>query len=1195
MKTIKTVTSLPSTYFNEHLSNAIKFSHNLTRTTFFSSLPIKPYAETNKAAINSALQTLAITYVANVISKTTFFGFNKCIVGGTDTLIDNWFLKNSNTVGQNLLVDYLLQPNLLGNFEPDRATLAKSIADNASSDQFLTAFLLDCDTLKSMLPAKLLLMMLKIIDNSGPNYRKVHQVWVGNERWEVIKDFEFKNWLDVSKPSFRQNMPLFTQINPLVKAAIAKADPPIVKHYTAANWAHRTETTTKYGMAAQNWIGSAARPNGFFSGTWADNVIKTDTKDGGCLAEGTKMLLANGNSKNIEDLQPGDILLSANGSKSAFSGELTLNENVDAFYSINDDKPFMSLEHVVMSQKGWCSMSPTLSMNTNPHLSVTQLEVGDVIWKVKKVNGLEVEYEMVVVEQINIHHTNYHGPVKAYALNLRGDQSNHANAYCCHSGYPNITATYVAANVATKMEEREQKRFFKQLEKMAPQFEKAIGKGPFKFVMHALKDAKQINSNAPHTDKHGKLKSMSSGVKHLAIPNYNLHHIEGNDSITKSINQFGILNGHCFINGDLIDTQSNSDTISWSREVDGQKEEGSIKLFSHKLIGRGHIKRGKVTASFMLGAMNVYKMDIGKGQDKWLNLKMGSKPDGNGSLHYMGYLEDPNDPSNNEDLKENSTVIFSEIKETGMLHASISFDLTYCSFGGSDYIEAEIDFSPNYMDFSGEIFKYDEEKDNNNYKGEKKDLVGSYIETTTVSSFKKQLTKKMKTQPAQLVNLDLSGVSSSDHIKNGAFTAMTEILDVSVLAGGLNIPDQQLVQRSTFGKLKELMLVALANKDEQTFSFFGQKKPVVGKNGDLSEKIAAIANDSKMSSFLTDKFAVGYLTQAFSASTDDKIKPKYDAVPNLEDKLSYFWKGKNESSFAADPQYNIATEKLQNYVYAENVPGLTDYIADGGEKWAKALYDYMTFPPTLEILALSNDLDNKRRLTHLCSILQALDSTGQIKNGDKLISYSTSLYSKVIERRLGDFGVKSKLSGKEEYTKFMTEYFKQYIASILDPTSSWSTEVRAEAKKDLDELRKVIGAKEIADLASEMKGIISNAASVIGKFKHGPLAKKINDWAKGYAAESVGKDRAVKIGKFMGNILAMGTYAFGFSQLIQAFFNWDKLTDPQRVSLVATTLNMGASIFNDIASWRSAKLVASADSKFSEIIKAQRYLNTRLE
>lgn len=178
----------------------------------------------------------------------------------------------------------------------------------------------------------------------------------------------------------------------------------------------------------------------------------------GCVKEGTKILTVTGNYIPIELIHQGMEILNCNGSVSLTSDELVINDKVDRLYSVNGDEPFMSLEHAILTQRGWCSLAPELSMNINSNFKVEKLKVGDIIQKAKSVDG-NIVYTKEVVERINI--ANNTPNTRCYDLHFfDGFNSYFANGYPCLLNYPTFTLSSLKKNLSL-MTAEQQERFNK--------------------------------------------------------------------------------------------------------------------------------------------------------------------------------------------------------------------------------------------------------------------------------------------------------------------------------------------------------------------------------------------------------------------------------------------------------------------------------------------------------------------------------------------------------------------------------------------------------------------------------------------------------------------------------------------------------------------------------------------------------------
>lgn len=132
-------------------------------------------------------------------------------------------------------------------------------------------------------------------------------------------------------------------------------------------------------------------------------------------------------------------------------------------------------------------------------------------------------------------------------------------------------------------------------------------------------------------------------------------------------------------------------------------------------------------------------------------------------------------------------------------------------------------------------------------------------------------------------------------------------------------------------------------------------------------------------------------------------------------------------------------------------------------------------------------------MTHLCTLLHALDQDAviDVEDGEK-ITYSTSLYSRVMDVRLNFIISRFSTDNKEMGVEFLTEFYKQYFNSLLS-RGKWEASVLAEAKKDLVELMEEYDVDNVNDLVVELGDIIADFMEVLIKSKDLPLPAVINN------------------------------------------------------------------------------------------------------
>ena len=206
--------------------------------------------------------------------------------------------------------------------------------------------------------------------------------------------------------------------------------------------------------------------------------------DSGCVKAGTKILTADNRLVSVEDIVENTAVRNCMDSVSKTDNELIKNTEVEMLYSINDDEPFMSLEHAVLTERGWCSLDPEASMSINRFNKVSKLIKGDIIKKISVINGV-LKYEDCRIEKINI----APNTEKAVCYDLHfydGYNSYYANGYPVLLNYPGFTLSGLMENIGG-MTEEEKARFMKMSEEYNDVLVKAFGKSNMDMFFMSVK------------------------------------------------------------------------------------------------------------------------------------------------------------------------------------------------------------------------------------------------------------------------------------------------------------------------------------------------------------------------------------------------------------------------------------------------------------------------------------------------------------------------------------------------------------------------------------------------------------------------------------------------------------------------------------------------------------------------------------
>lgn len=657
----------------------------------------------------------------------------------------------------------------------------------------------------------------------------------------------------------------------------------------------------------------------------------------------------------------------------------------------------------------------------------------------------------------------------------------------------------------------------------------------------------------------------------MIIPKLSLQYNQAGSTNEPPVQHIALFNHQILVDGSPAETHYDGDHLYWQREnPQGQQEHGILKLFSHGLMGNGVISTDGSKHVFTAEAMFRYATTVD--QEYWVSFEMGFQEDDQGQKHAYGAFVVKDDPSASEQLNKGTTLLFTIVQDDqkqDVLHVHFDVDPMCCSLGFSKWISGDFNFTLDYSRFSGTLYEYDETAAD--YHGLSHPLSGVYEDTASIQGLKTSVKSFFNARPPR-----------APRLKSARLAFPQSLLQAQTLIGDINLtvedlyslptPDMKNLQELSFSKLKSLMLYTI---DDEQRKWFGEKKPEVGDSGPLTQGDINLVNNTVIADFLKDKFAIGYLTQAFSSSDDDKIKEQFEQIPNYSDKLNYFWKGSGDNCFSKERGYNLATAALLDSAFVSCVPGLSPYLSDQPELWAQKLYDYCSEPFTLNGLALQNTLDGRARLTHLCTLLHSLDQQARIETSEgKKVHYATALYSKVMDVRLNFIIARFTSDNHEEGVAFLTEYFKVCFEKLL-AGDIWKGEVLKTATTELNDLMAELKVDNVNDLVLKLAESISNAMEIFVRFKDLPLPERINNWAK-----------TSRIAQKIGGFMTMGVYGFGAYMTLNMFMGWNQLKPEQKTLAVIEVVNLTANIVNDFTSWKAASKLASAEATADELMVA---------
>jgi hypothetical protein len=96
-----------------------------------------------------------------------------------------------------------------------------------------------------------------------------------------------------------------------------------------------------------------------------------------CFTGTTRVLMADGSERPIEQIDAGDVVLGSNGEPNLVLGVNRPALSTRVLYALNDDDYFVTAEHPFLTTTGWKSIDPARTRSEHPAVVTTQLRVGD--------------------------------------------------------------------------------------------------------------------------------------------------------------------------------------------------------------------------------------------------------------------------------------------------------------------------------------------------------------------------------------------------------------------------------------------------------------------------------------------------------------------------------------------------------------------------------------------------------------------------------------------------------------------------------------------------------------------------------------------------------------------------------------------------------------------------------------------------
>lgn len=486
MSCLKKYKSVPDSKLRQRMVNAVQHADGNIKTALFNAVPASTYLTYNAQQGQAALKEFAVKYAAFVVSQNTARSFHASVCNVSYSTIQQWFSSNGATVGLWMTIDCLVEEKELSNLQASKNQILSSMVEKGKDPVFINGFLVECDTGGSSIPAKLFLNLISWLDTSGQSLQSVLPAWKSSERWSNVQDYDTFNWFAGVAALFAQETDAYNTVKTAVDQAIGVRTGPY--SYTRREvvatgvngiplYSDVTHERYEYGEALLNWLNLSDGPSQYQmrSGSSPNNFEEKQQESSGCIRENTPIRMADGSVKLIQHIEPGDLVLNGHGTFSVCSTEQIYNPFVLEMYSINEESVFLSPEHALMTDRGWCSLNPYLSKQLNPNVTINRLEVGDRLWRFKPHEDGSHAVEKVVVANINVERAESQSFI-GYDLHFsEGYHSYYANDYLCLLSYPEMTIANILANVKQHMSAAEEIQFISMVRHNELLFRKAFG------------------------------------------------------------------------------------------------------------------------------------------------------------------------------------------------------------------------------------------------------------------------------------------------------------------------------------------------------------------------------------------------------------------------------------------------------------------------------------------------------------------------------------------------------------------------------------------------------------------------------------------------------------------------------------------------------------------------------------------------
>lgn len=305
--------------------------------------------------------------------------------------------------------------------------------------------------------------------------------------------------------------------------------------------------------------------------------------------------------------------------------------------------------------------------------------------------------------------------------------------------------------------------------------------------------------------------------------------------------------------------------------------------------------------------------------------------------------------------------------------------------------------------------------------------------------------------------------------------------------------------------------------------FFAETQPVLDQT-----RIELI---NKNLDFYQNKFAAAYLGLGFANMTGPGAPSKPLTPAQLLALQYYMYNG-----LAQEKGYNMQSNGLFLQAFVLSSPRLQDFINDGGDKWAKKLYDAITTVPQMNLMInriIADGHAGNTLANRYATLLAALQPSGEL---------AMKYHKTIALRSLSEISDTVNLDDKTQIMTWLPQVIQEFINQYLvAPTNPTKEQLERQAMaQELKEAAEQIGS--VSDLAGAFADalVASVGATLVQRTEN---------------AEDAFSAKFPKLAK-AGRFLMVGAWMGGLYSAIIGFEHWDDLSNTEKAALILAVVDL---------------------------------------